>query len=152
MRVILLENVEFLGQKGDIKEVKPGFWRNFLMPRNLAKIATPALVQKIEKEKAEILEKKRKAEEALKKALKELEGKSLKVKEPADEKNNLFSGVDQKKISGYLKEKLKLDIPPDLIQIEKPIKKAGVYAVPLKNGSFELKIEPVFSKTKKTKR
>ena len=53
IKVILLQNVPMLGQKDELKEVKPGFWRNFLVPRGLAIEATPELIKQAEKRREE---------------------------------------------------------------------------------------------------
>jgi len=53
MRVILKDNVAGLGQKDDVKEVKPGYWRNFLLPQGLAVEATAQLIELVQKRREE---------------------------------------------------------------------------------------------------
>jgi len=62
MLVILLENIDKLGNKGEVKNVKDGFARNFLFPRNLAVKATPELLKKAEEDKAKQEEKQKQKE------------------------------------------------------------------------------------------
>ncbi len=59
MRVLLTQDVRNLGKKGDIKEVKDGYALNFLVPRNLAKVATDKIIEEWRREQIEMGEKER---------------------------------------------------------------------------------------------
>ncbi|MBI2506936.1 MAG: 50S ribosomal protein L9 [Candidatus Colwellbacteria bacterium] len=54
MRVILLQDIKALGRQGDVKNVADGYARNFLLPKKLVKLATPAAIQETEKEKSKL--------------------------------------------------------------------------------------------------
>jgi len=79
MKIILKDNVPHLGQKDDVKEAKPGFWRNFLLPRGLAVEATPQLIKQANKRKEEIERREKEQEEKLLELLGGLKDKVLEI-------------------------------------------------------------------------
>ncbi|MBU2595309.1 50S ribosomal protein L9 [Patescibacteria group bacterium] len=128
MKIILVNSVENLGEKGEVKEVKRGYFRNFLFPRNLAKIATKEEILKIEKE----IEKKREQES---KELAELQKQADRLKSnPITIEVRLIAG---RKIFGSVKGKeiaQKLGLKSKQIKITKPIKEAGEHKVVVNLG------------------
>ena len=147
MKIILEETVENLGEKGEVKEVKKGYFRNFLFPRELAKIATDEDILKIETEMKE--REAKKAEE-----LKELQGRAEKLKSnPITIEARLVGG---RKIFGSIKGKdiaQKLGLKSKQIKILKPIKEAGEHKVVVNLGKgvkTEI-IVNIISKKKKKK-
>lgn len=128
-QVILLKDIPKLGQKGSVKEVKDGYFRNFLLPGGLAQLATPKKIKELE-EKIKSREKER--EEVKKEALhklREAAKRGLVFEAEANEKGHLFKGISAKEIA------LSLQIPVDWVLLEKPIKELGEY-------SFEVKVPP----------
>lgn len=138
MKVILIQNIVGMGQKDDIKNVKPGYWRNFLLPSKLAILATKnledAAVKRREQREKATEEKSREIEEIVK----AIKGEVFVFEVKADEKGNLFAGITAKKISANIKKMLRKEIPPEYIKT-KPIKKTGIYEIPV--GKSVLKIE-----------
>jgi len=147
MKIILLDSVEKLGDKGEVKEVKKGFFRNFLFPRELAKIATEEEILKIEKEMKRKEEKE--AEE-----LAELNNNALKLRSnPITIEVRLIAG---RKIFGSIKGKdiaRVLGLKSKQIKISKPIKEAGEHKVivNLGKGVKTEVIVNIISKKKKKK-
>ncbi len=131
MRVILREDVRDLGQAGDIIEVKSGYGRNFLFPRNLAIPATKANVLAIsEIEKQTNIRERKKRNEAEK--LKDnLEKMSLTVEVQVGEEDKIFGSVTSQNIAALLAEQ-NINIDKRNILLEEPIKSLGVYTVPIK--------------------
>lgn len=131
MEIILKEDVEKLGKAGDVVNVKPGFARNYLMPRKLAVESNAANLKLIEfdKKKAEkrVSEELKGAEELAKK-LANLSC-SIPVKVGDDEK--VFGSVTSADIAKVL-ESEGLNIDKKKIGLEEPIKALGVYTVPVK--------------------
>ena len=142
MKVVLLQNISGIGQKYSVKDVKPGFWRNFLAPQNLAKEATIETLKQIEIQKRKSATVKRVKKEDILGNLKEINGKTLEFEAKSGKNGNLFAGISADQISEIIKEKISLDIPPDLIQLEKPIKKIGAHQISVKDFSFTLEIKP----------
>ncbi|MBI1956856.1 MAG: 50S ribosomal protein L9 [Candidatus Niyogibacteria bacterium] len=143
MKVLLLKDVAALGQRGDIKEVKPGYARNFLLARNLAKIATPGA----EKE-AEAFRKTREAEKSRGDAqfagtLAALAGRTFTIGAKATARGNLYRAISKKQILSALEADGDAGITEEDIEAE-PIKKLGAHTIQLKRadrtGSFIIEI------------
>jgi len=131
MKVILKQDVESLGKAGETIEVKSGYGRNYLFPRNMAIPATRGNLKAIDEIKSqnELREKKKRADaEKLKDKLEEL---SLTSEVLVGEEDRIFGSVTSQNISellskeGYSMEKRN-------IMLDEPIKSLGVYTVPVK--------------------
>lgn len=141
MKVILVQNVDNLGQKDDVKEVKPGYWRNFLFPQGLAVEATEQLLEQAKKSREEFLKQKEVKKEELTDILGQLKDKTLIIEARADEKGSLFAGIAAKKIAAAIKKNMNLEVDPDVIEIKKPIKEIGIYQVGIKNVILKIEIK-----------
>ncbi len=141
MKVVFIQNVAGVAQKGDVKDVKAGYWRNFLLPGGLAKGATPTVLKQAEEEKKREVETIEARIVQLAQAIKKLEKEQFVIEAKADEKGSLFAGIDEKKISDLIKEKLNLEIPAKFIKIEKPLKQVGIYDIPVKDAVLKLEVK-----------
>jgi|SRR3989344_2208970 len=128
MKVILLEDVDGVGKKYEVKEVKSGHARNLLIPQNLVKPATKQNVKWLESQKETIaLE----AEEDLKKAQElasKLDGVEVAIAVKVGGDGQLFESINSAKISEKLKE-MGYEVKKSRILLEKPIKEVGETAV-----------------------
>jgi large subunit ribosomal protein L9 len=134
MRVILKDDVEKLGKCGDVIEVKDGFGRNYLFPRNLAIPATKGNLKAIGEvtRQKQIRDQKRiRQEERLKNQLEKI---SCTAEVMVGEEDKVFGSVTSQTIAELLKEK-GFDIDRYKIALESPIKALGVYTVPVKISS-----------------
>lgn len=132
MKIIFIKDYEGKGKIGEIKEVKDGFARNFLIPYGYALEATEENIRILkEKEKAEELKKKKKIEHAkeMKNFLKE---KSITIQVKAGRDEKLFGAITNEIISEEIKKQLNIEIEKHQIILEEPIKKLGIYKVPIK--------------------
>ena len=102
MKVIFLNDVPGVGKRYDIKTVSDGYAANFLFPKNLALMANPQSLSKVEKMKKEWSEKQKISEEKINTSLVKLENFVLKIKEKANETGHLFAGIDEKRIAELL--------------------------------------------------
>jgi len=128
MKLILREDVKGTGTAGEIIEVKPGFARNYLIPRGLAYMATNSNIKIFDFEKQQKMKKvELQFVEAEKKKI-ELEKVSLTTTVKVSEDGRLFGSVTQQNISDLLKEK-GFDINHRKIILDEPIKELGVYEV-----------------------
>jgi ribosomal protein L9 len=131
MKVILISDVESFGKKGEVKDVKDGFARNYLFPKKFAVEATPENMKTWERQK-QSLKKKEEGVKAEAEALAEkLNGVSCTIPMKAGEEDKLFGSVTSQNISDAL-SKHGFDISRKDIQLEEPIKTLGTYEIPIK--------------------
>jgi large subunit ribosomal protein L9 len=128
MKLILRENVKGTGTAGEIIEVKPGFARNYLIPRGLAYMATNNNIKIFGFEKQQKMKKVELQFVEAEKKKTELEKVSLTTTVKVSEDGRLFGSVTQQNISDLLKEK-GFDINHRKIILVEPIKELGVYEV-----------------------
>ncbi|MBI3335422.1 MAG: 50S ribosomal protein L9 [Candidatus Portnoybacteria bacterium] len=141
VKIILLQDIPRLGQKNDIKSVKFGFAKNWLIPQKLAVLARPLMVAEIERAKTVREEVRKRETLTYEKFLKELEGFVLRMRPKKTEKGTLYAAIDAKTIAGKLKEK-GIVIDPSHIQLDEGIKKVGEYDVPVRlSERFHAKIK-----------
>ena len=129
MNVILLDNIEKLGNIGDLVKVKPGYGRNFLIPHGKAALATPENMKAIESRRAEL--EKSAAEElaAAKKRLDAISGTELVISANAGSEDKLFGSVGPLDIVEAL-EKIQVQIERSEIRMpDGPIHELGEYQI-----------------------
>jgi len=131
MKVILLNEVKGLGEVGDVVNVKDGYARNYLFPKGLAKFATTANLKVVEEDKKKILRKREKTKTAAEELREKISNTSFTVSVRAGQDDKLFGAVTAEAVAGACEnEGIKLD--KHIIQIGQPIKKLGVYQIPVK--------------------
>ena len=131
MKIILKEDLESLGKCGDVIQVKDGYARNYLFPKNLAIPATKgnlSSIEEITRQKKFRDEKKKKGEEKLKSDLEKI---SITAEVKVGEEDRVFGSVTSQNIAELLKEQ-GFEIDKRRIDLEEPIKALGVYTVPVK--------------------
>ena len=131
MQVILRDRIENLGDAGDVVDVKPGYGRNYLIPRGLAYEASPANVRRMEAERAA---QGRKEAETLGEARKQataIEGVSLTFNARAGQEGKLFGSITSGDIADKLAEQ-GIQIDRRQIELDEPIKSLGVHSVPVR--------------------
>jgi large subunit ribosomal protein L9 len=145
MKVILKEDVQNLGQQGDVVEVKPGYARNYLMPQKLAILFTKQ--QKKSIEQAQIVEKRKLEREKnqLESVLKQVEDLNLSLKMQSEEDDKLFGSVTKLDIVKLLEEN-GTTIDKKYIDLSSPIKTLGEHKVNIvftkeMSASFTLVVE-----------
>lgn len=133
MKVIFLKDYQHVGKRGEVKEIKDGFARNFLIPNGIAVLADPAHMGKLKHEQKAHLEQ-REAER--KKALEikaKLEGLLLKAKLKSREKGEPFGSISANDIVNLLKEK-GIEIEKKRLLLQKPLKTFGMHAININLG------------------
>ena len=128
MKVILLQDVQGTGKKGEIKEVKEGYARNFLIKKGLAQEANAKNLNLLQGQK-DSAQHKIDVETANAKAIAEaLEGKTISVKAKAGQNGRLFGTVTSKEVSAAIKKSLNLDVDKKKINIPMKIEGFGTFA------------------------
>ncbi len=131
MKIILRQKTEKLGEKGDVVEVADGFARNFLIPKGLAFRKTASNIKRVEKEgQAQSRQDVKLKEKALKLA-ERLSNLSCTIPMEVSQDDKLFGSVTSAVIADELK-KDGVEVDKKDIIIEEPIKKLGVYRIPIK--------------------
>lgn len=131
MKVILQENLDNLGQIGDIVKVAPGYARNYLLPKGFAIEATEKNAKALEHAKRQLAYKKNKALEAAKNLAAKLEAVAVALTHQAGEEGKLFGSVTNMEIAAFLKAQ-GFEIDRRTIVLAEPIKQVGEYSVPVK--------------------
>jgi large subunit ribosomal protein L9 len=131
MDVILREDIEKVGSRGEIVKVAPGFARNFLLPKRLAVPATDANRKIVEQERQAHLRKEAKVKGEAEDLSKLLTGVSVTIAQKAGEQDQLFGSVTAKDVADALAAK-NYTIDRRKIQLDEPIKQLGEYKVPIK--------------------
>ncbi|MBT4384281.1 50S ribosomal protein L9 [Candidatus Peregrinibacteria bacterium] len=132
MKVILTQNVKGLGQKGEVKEVNDGYFRNMLAPRKLASIASSGNVAQIAAQKAKATEKLEAMKESAESIKSKINGKSIAITGKATEAGHLYAAVSKSEIVTALKEQLKADIPEKALIMKSAIKEPGDFDIDVK--------------------
>src|SRR5690242_4134555 len=131
MEVILKEDVEKLGHRGEIVKVAEGYGRNYLLPRKLAIEATKANKAVIEQMKAAAVRRSAKEKSEAETLAKQFEGLSVAFQRRSGENDQLFGSVTSSDIAEAL-EKKSFHIDRRKIQLHEPLKSLGEFDVPVR--------------------
>jgi large subunit ribosomal protein L9 len=131
MQIILQEDVEKLGTRGELVEVAEGYARNFLLPRKLGLEATAGNLKRLEKMRANFAKKEATEKEAAQKQAEQLAAVSLEFTRKAGENDQLFGSVTSGDVAEALAAK-GFEIDKKRIVLAEPIKIMGEYEIPVK--------------------
>ncbi|MFC2166694.1 50S ribosomal protein L9 [Acidobacteriota bacterium] len=143
MKIILKENIENLGSKGDIVKVASGYGRNYLLPKKLALEVTATNMKMIEIEQASLKKNLEKARVSFQDVIQSLNDVSLSFERKAGEKDTIFGSVSVADIKEAL-DKMNFEIEKKKILLKEPIKRLGNFTVPIKvflDDIAEIKIQ-----------
>ena len=131
MDIILREDVEKLGSRGDVVKVAAGYARNFLLPRRIAVAATDSNRKIVEQERQSHLRKEAKQQGAAEELGKLLSAVSVTITRKAGENDHLFGSVTAADIADAL-EAQKYEIDRKKLHLEEPIRTLGEHKVPVR--------------------
>jgi large subunit ribosomal protein L9 len=131
MEVILREDIEKLGNRGEVVKVAPGYARNFLIPKRLAVMATESNKKIVEQERQAHLRKEAKLKGEAEDLAKLMSGVTVTITQKAGENDQLFGSVTSKDVAEALAAK-NYTIDRRKVQMEEPIKQLGEFKVPVK--------------------
>ena len=131
MEVILREDIDKLGNRGEIVKVAAGFARNFLLPKRLAVAATEANKKIVEQERQAHLRKEAKVKTEAEDLSKLMTGVTVTIAQKAGDQDQLFGSVTAKDVADALALK-NFVIDRRKIQLDEPIKQLGEFKVPVK--------------------
>src|SRR5262249_3662191 len=133
MQLVLTEDVTHLGKEGHLVEVKGGYARNFLLPRGLATIPSEHNLKLVERYKVRVTQAREARIADLKVMAAQIQTVTVQIEANANEEGHLFGSVGAPEISRALKGK-GLNVEPDMVRLEGPIKEVALYAVKLHLG------------------
>ncbi len=128
MELLLKQNVDQLGRIGDVVKVKPGYARNFLLPRGLAVMVTKTNVAEIERARALAVAEENKRVAGMKDLAAKLVEASVTIEGRANAEGHLFGSVTGAQIAQSLREK-GLAVEDKQVRLDNPLKEIGVYDV-----------------------
>lgn len=138
MKIILLQDVQNVGKKYEVKNISDGFARNFLFPRKLAEIATNETIKSFDIKRKQTEDERKIHSDLLEKNLESINGLKISIKEKTNEKGHLFAAIHPKEIVEIIKKQSHIDISEDMIKLDKPIKEIGEHEIKVKNKKFLL--------------
>ncbi|CAN5919060.1 50S ribosomal protein L9 [soil metagenome] len=131
LQVVLQTNVDKVGESGELVKVRPGFARNFLIPRGLAVPATTAAVNRIAHEKSVAIAKAEKTKKEFQAVAEKINALKLTLTRSVGEDNKLFGSVTSKEIENAAKA-AGITIDRKKMQLAEPLKALGNYEIPVR--------------------
>ena len=131
MRIVLREDVDKLGRRGEVVEVAAGYARNFLLPKKKALPATDGNMKRVEQERRRVAVLQAREKEDAAAVGRRLAGLSCTIVRKVGENDQLYGSVTASDIADHL-EKDGVAIDKRRILLEEPIKALGIYTVPVK--------------------
>jgi large subunit ribosomal protein L9 len=151
MQIVLTEDVAHVGKQGELVEVKPGFGRNYLLPRGLATIPTAHNLRLLERYKQRVQQAREARIADLKVLAEQVHRATVTIDANANEEGHLYGSVGAPEISKSLKGQ-NLPVDADMVRLEGPIKECALYAVKVNLGydiETEVKVLVVRQQEKK---
>ncbi len=147
MKIILLKEVRKVGKKYDVKDVADGFAINMLIPHGDAIVASSENLKKMTALRAKDEMFKKIDEDILNKNLIAIKETVLQISGKTNDKGHLFAGIHKEQIIDELKKQAHIDLLPEFILLEKPLKEVGEHVVSVeahsKKVSFKVVIKPL---------
>jgi large subunit ribosomal protein L9 len=144
MQVILKQDVDKIGRRGDIVDVSRGYVRNFLVPRNLAEVATPAKMEEAQREMAETAERDRRMAERAGEIAETLNKSVITIEARTGEDERIFGSITPANIAQAIERARGLHIDRRRIRLEEPIKSLGTHQVPVQvHGDVEANVKVI---------
>ena len=144
MQVILTQDVEKIGQRGDIVDVSRGYVRNFLVPRKLAEVATPGKMEEARREMAESEERDRRLAERAEEIAATLNKSVITIEARTGEDERLFGSVTAANIVDAIDKARGVRVDRRRIKLEEPIRSLGTHQVPVQvYGDIEASVKVI---------
>jgi large subunit ribosomal protein L9 len=128
IKIVLQQDVEHLGASGDVVRVRPGFARNYLIPRGLAVVATSASLSRVAELKRQAAARADAALAAAKELAVKLEASAVKLERAVGEDNRMYGSVTSRDIEEAF-ARLGVEVDRKKIELPEPIKTLGLHEV-----------------------
>jgi large subunit ribosomal protein L9 len=144
MQVILKQDVEKIGRRGDIIDVSRGYVRNFLVPRGLAEMATPGKLEEVRREMEETEERDRRMAERASEIAATLNKSVITIEARTGEDERLFGSVTAANIASAIERAREIRIDRRRVKLDEPIKSLGTHQVPIQvHGDVEASVKVI---------
>ncbi len=144
MQVILMQDVEKIGRRGDIVDVSRGYIRNFLAPRGLAEVATPAKMEEARRQMEEAEERDRRLAERAGEIAATLNKSVITIEARTGEDERLFGSVTAANIASAIERARGIRVDRRRIRLSEPIKSLGTHQVPVQvHGETEATVKVI---------
>ena len=144
MQVILKQDVEKIGRRGDIIEVSRGYVRNFLVPRGLAEVATPSKLEEARRTMEESEERDRRLAERAEEIAGVLNKSVITIEARTGEDERLFGSVTAANIASAIERARDIRIDRRRVKLDEPIKSLGTHQVPIQvHGDVEASVKVI---------
>ena len=134
MKVLLIKDVKSLGKKGEVKEVKDGYGKNFLIGKGFARHATPEILAQHERDELIVAQNLEKEVNALKEIAKSLDKVKIIITKKLGQNGHLFGAVTKEEVANALKEQHGIEIDKKHINEKTAIKTVGEHNLDFKLG------------------
>lgn len=142
MQVILKQDVEKIGRRGDIVDVSRGYIRNFLVPRNLAEVATPSKLEEARREMEEATERDRRMAERASEVAETLNKSVITIEARTGEDERIFGSITPANIVAAIERARGVHVDRRRVRLEEPIKSLGTHQVPIHvHGDIEASVK-----------
>ena len=135
MKIVLKQDVYNVGRVGDVKEVAAGYARNYLIPRDLAQLATPGAIKSAEVWKKSATAQQAKTDAELAELAESIKGKEVEVSVKAGSKDRIYGSVTSGDIAAALKDLVGFEVDRKRIDLKKPIHELGTFEVTVRLSS-----------------
>ena len=148
MKVILLQDIDKIGKKHDVKEITDGYARNFLIPKGLVKQATEENMKKLEAQKETLKEKEEEDLKKIQSVASSLEGQEVIISVKVGDEKQLFEAVTAQKVLEKLKE-MGFEVKKNQLLFSSPIKELGEFPVKIRfSHNLEVEIKIIITEAK----
>lgn len=144
MQVILTQDVEKIGQRGDIVDVSRGYVRNFLVPRGLAEVATPAKMEEARRTMEEAEERDRRLAERAEEVAATLNKSVITIEARTGEDERIFGSITAANIVDAIERARGVHLDRRRVRLPEPIKSLGTHQVPVQvHGDVEASVKVI---------
>src|ERR671932_1080806 len=144
MQVILKQDVDKIGRRGEIIDVSRGYVRNFLVPRGLAEIATPGKLEEVLREMEGAEERDRRMAERASEVAAILNKRVITIEAPTGEDERLFGSVTAANIASAIEKARDVRIDRRRVRLDEPIKSLGPHQLPIQvHGDVEASVKVI---------
>lgn len=132
VKVILQQDVPNLGQAGEIKQVAPGYFRNFLLPRGLAVEASAGRLRALKASAGDAVARNARAKEQTDTVARRIQDTTITIPVRLGEQGRIYGSVTNKDIADQLSQQAGISIDRHKIELSEPLKSIGIHSVPIR--------------------